>query len=117
MNDPEIVARRQAFENRQLIASQNATCTTCRYWGPAREVANYSWAGVCRRNSPVANHSSGNGPTDWPKTAVDDWCGDYAPALLPRPICGLPAAVAEAQLELIPIAAQAAPVRRPRAGR
>lgn len=53
------------------------TCETCRYW---RTVHREAEAGQCRRRPPALVKFEGADPeTSWPRTDVDDWCGDHEP--------------------------------------
>ena len=55
------------------------TCKDCKYWDgdPDRD-------GICRQRSPHV-FDADSGWAVWPRTAVDDWCGD----LVMRPIATL----------------------------
>jgi hypothetical protein len=36
--------------------------------------------GMCRRKAPFADEYNGFGRS-WPNVRIDDWCGEYSPAL------------------------------------
>ena len=53
-------------------------CGDCRFWNqPATQ---------CRRNAPMPNHASGKQAINWPQVAADDWCGEYQPGYIDRPM-------------------------------
>jgi hypothetical protein len=52
-------------------------CATCAHWKPASKPV----VGECCRYPPQVTEANRNG--DWPGTAPDDWCGEWATAIDP----------------------------------
>ena len=49
-------------------------CAMCAYW----KVAELPTVGLCCRYPPQITEANRNG--DWPGTAPEDWCGEWAQA-------------------------------------
>src|SRR5262249_6883706 len=66
-------------------------CDACRFWVPQPTAAGDgpdARVGSCRRNPPPDPPKSGSEVSDWPRTARDQWCGEWKakrrePGLLP----------------------------------
>lgn len=57
-------------------------CGDCRFW--------FQPATQCRRNAPMpARTNDAKQATHWPQVAANDWCGEYQPGYIDRPMPGV----------------------------
>lgn len=66
------------------LRGAETNCDRCIYWN---ENPSSLWRedGDCRRHSPlgIRRDETGRDRGEWPRTASDDWCGDWRPRFVP----------------------------------